>query len=173
MTDQDRKAYTGDLRATCAELFESIEGVSEDEAARRPEGGWSILDCVEHLAITERGMLRMITHASVSTEAEDRTEQEASILQYVSNLSRKAVAPASAAPNGRYPTLEQAAMRFREARERTIAFIEECPDDLRGRMLDHPFGRITARECLILITYHPRRHASQIRGLREAAASRS
>ena len=171
MTPEERTSVTAELRVTRDELLASIEGVSEEQASRRPDGGWSILDVVEHLAITERGMLRMITQAPVSASGGDRAAEEAAMLSWITDPDHKSKAPENAEPKGRYATLELAATRFKEARERTIAFVEQCPDDLRGRMLDHPRGHMSGRECLILITHHPRRHARQIQRLRSTAAA--
>lgn len=171
MTSEDRASLVAELCATRDELLAGIDGVGEEQALRHPDGEWSIRDVVEHLAITERGMLRMITQAPVSTDVADRSAEEAAMLRWITDPEHKTKAPENAQPTGRYATLELAATRFKEARERTISFVEACADDLRGRMLDHPRGHISGRECLILITYHPRRHTAQIRRLRGAAAS--
>ena len=118
--------------------------------------------------MAERGMLAMIGRATEPAEPGDRTAQEAKIADLGRNRERKLSAPEAAHPTGRYETLALALTRFQEARDRTIAFVEKSEDDLRGRLVHHPVGDITARECLLLMIEHPRRHAMQIREIATA-----
>jgi uncharacterized damage-inducible protein DinB len=174
MTTEERATLVQRLRDTRDELLAAVGGIDEDRAAARQQDRWSVRDCVEHLAITERGMLRMVQTAQPAGSVADRSRAEAAILDHGADRTRKATAPANALPTGRYETLAQAMDRFEEARARTIAFVEQCDYDLRSRVLDHPVsGRITALECLLLIVQHPRRHAAQIREMRGLTAASS
>jgi uncharacterized damage-inducible protein DinB len=169
MTNDDRASLIEQLRDSRDALLAAIADLSEEDASRKPASGWSVLDCVEHCAGAERGMLRMISEsrAMAAAAGEDRTAQEASILVQGVNRERKLEAPEAARPTGRYATLAAAASKFTEARERTIAYVEQCQDDMRGRMVQHPVGGlISARECLLVMMQHPRRHAAQIREIR-------
>lgn len=131
----------------------------------KPEKGWTILGCVEHCALAERGMLAMIAKMSEPSDDPSRANREADVMERGMDRNRPMEAPQAAYP-GRYETLELALQRFNEARDRTIAYVEKIEDDMRGRMVQHPLGRITARECLLMMIQHPRRHADQIRGIR-------
>ena len=58
MDEADRKEILRMLAEGFSALRAAIHGVTEVEAAQRPiAGGWSMLDCLEHLAVTERELL--------------------------------------------------------------------------------------------------------------------
>jgi uncharacterized damage-inducible protein DinB len=171
MTTAEREQLIRDLQESRQVLLDTLAGIPQERAAAKPADGWSILGCVEHVATAERGMLAMISRATEPAPPGDRAASEARIAEIASNRERKLPAPEAAHPTGRYETLELALSRFVEARDRTIAYIEKCEDDLRGRMVQHPVGAITARECLVLMIQHPIRHAAQIREILAQAAT--
>ena len=52
---------------------------------------------------------------------------------------------------------------FSNVRERTIQFVENCHEDVRTLLIEHPVvGRINGYETLLLIAVHSMRHAGQI-----------
>jgi uncharacterized damage-inducible protein DinB len=59
-------------------LGEALAGVDEEQAQRSPPGGgWSILGCAEHVAISERYLLSRLTSATRSDQAlENRVREE-------------------------------------------------------------------------------------------------
>ncbi len=79
-------------------------------------------------------------------------------------------APERVRPKGRYGSLATALHQFRENRERTIAYIAACEDDLRTRATQHLLGRMSCQECLMVLIAHPVRHVEQIREIKQAAA---
>jgi len=171
MNESDRCFLLNELRRSRDALFSALEGVSEAQTGWKQTSQWSILECVEHVAITERGMFRLVTEATSSAESMDRTGQEQAIREFAANRMSKRDAPENARPTGRYATLELAAQRFGEARERTAGYVAQCPHDLRMRVVNHPaFGPITAWECLLVMIGHAERHAQQIREIREQPA---
>lgn len=149
-------------------FLESVADIDEESAKRKPESGWSVLECVEHCAGAERGMLMMISKlATAAVATGDRSGIASFIDAYGTHRDTRTEAPEAAKPKGRYETLALALARFKEARDRTIAYVEQADEDLDGRMLDHPvMGRITVRECLRLMAQHAIRHAAQIREIR-------
>ncbi len=58
----ERSALVEQLRAGLDTLLQSVSGVSEIQAKFRPgPEQWSIEEIIEHLAVTEHGMYRLIT----------------------------------------------------------------------------------------------------------------
>ncbi len=165
MIPSNRAELIEALQASRRTLVEAVADLDEHRASMTPEKGWTILGCVEHCALAERGMLAMIAKMSEPVTEPDRPNREADIMELGLDRNRRLEAPQAAYP-GRYETLELALQRFNEARDRTIAYVEKLEDDMRSRMVQHPVGHITARECLLLMIQHPRRHAEQIRALR-------
>lgn len=171
MNESDRIFVLNELRRSRDALLSALEGVSDAQTQWKQATQWSILECVEHVAITERGMFRLVTEASSPTGSMDRTGQEQAIRELAANRVNKRDAPENARPTGRYATLGLATQRFREARDRTVGYVEQGPQDLRMRVVNHPaFGVITAWECLLVMSGHAERHAQQIREIREQPA---
>ena len=141
-----------------------LEGVTEEQARKKPaDGGWSILECVEHVALAERGMLRMTQKAPDGDQPTD-LERDAKILQSGSDRSRKAKSPEVALPTGRWPTLAEAAAQFRQNREQTIAYVRESTEQaLRRKAVLHPLaGMLDGYQILLLMSAHVERHLKQI-----------
>jgi hypothetical protein len=96
--------------------------------------------------------------------------REALIRARAPNRSRKVPAPEAAVPRGRYRTLEEALAAFTQARQLTIAYVEGCGEDLRGKITTHPILKVaTCHETLLMMAAHPERHAKQIEEIRSAS----
>ncbi len=163
MTDSERALVKEQLSAGREALLAAVEGLSEAQAGFKPSPeAWSILECLEHVAVAERQMLNMIQGAGEGGRP-SAPDRDLAFAASARDRSRKFVAPDPAKPRGRYATLEEARRKFIEYRERTVAFVERCSDNLRTRNVLHPIaGQIDAYRCLLLIAAHPSRHAAQI-----------
>ena len=168
MDATDRQQILKLLAESREALLSAAANVSEEKARVRPAPDqWSVLDCVEHVAITEHFMFTSIaTKLAPAPPSGDRGREEL-FLREVANRSRKISAPDRAHPTGRFPTLAAALEQFNQSRARSIDFVENCDKDLRAHTAPHPlFGPITGQEYLIILALHPARHAVQIRELR-------
>jgi uncharacterized damage-inducible protein DinB len=168
MNPADRSQMLRMLAESRDQLVDATTGVSDEQAKTRPAPDrWSILECVEHVGRAENGMFGMLTTQMVpSGVAGDRSREEFLIRGAVDRNQRVA-APDRAHPVGRFATLAEALDDFREKHRRTLAYIEECAEDLRSCSMQHPVvGPCTGQEFLILMALHPARHAKQIREVR-------
>jgi hypothetical protein len=168
MDAPDRKQILQLLADSREALFASVANVSEEKARIRPAPDqWSVLDCVEHVAITEHFMLTTISTKLAPAPPFGDHGREEFFLREVANRARKIGAPDRAHPTGRFPTLAAALEQFKQSRARSIEFVEHCDKDLRAHTGPHPlFGPITGQEYLIILALHPARHAAQIREVR-------
>jgi uncharacterized damage-inducible protein DinB len=166
MTPTERNTILDQLQSAKAALAAELAGLSDAQVRYRPEPGrWSILDCVEHIAVAEAAMYILVVRQSVPSEPGEGREEK--YLKHSTNRSRKFSAPEGMHPTGRYPSLTAAWQTFLECRDRTIRYIGETEDDLRARKTMHPAaGEVTCRECLALMIGHPLRHAGQIREIK-------
>jgi len=168
MDATDRQQILKLLAESREALLSAAANVSEEKARVRPAPDqWSVLDCVEHVAITEHFMFTSIaTKLAPAPPSGDRGREEL-FLREVASRSRKISAPDRAHPTGRFPTLAAALEQFNQSRARSIDFVEHCDKDLRAHTAPHPlFGPITGQEYLIILALHPARHAAQIREVR-------
>jgi uncharacterized damage-inducible protein DinB len=139
-------------------LHEAVANLTEDEAARKPDPSrWSVRDCIEHLALSERGLLRRLTQATPAEPSAPRQQQLAAA------LANPLAAPEHVQPTGRFETLAQSLEKFDKARAETIRYVEQHQTELPGRRAQHPLiGEVTGEELVWIMSMHVRRHTAQI-----------
>ena len=174
LTDQEREKALGLLNRSRQALLESIQGVTENQARWKPAPErWSILEYVEHLAISDDGLINVIRR-SLATPArpespEQRKEREDRIR---ANPIPRGVnqAPEPLHPHGRFASLELAAEAFLAARERSLEFARNTADDLRSHFSNHDvLGPLDGYQWLIGNARHAETHAAHIREIRGMA----
>uniref|UniRef100_Q01Q13 DinB-like domain-containing protein n=1 Tax=Solibacter usitatus (strain Ellin6076) TaxID=234267 RepID=Q01Q13_SOLUE len=155
------------LKLCRSQYLEGLAAFPEEKASVKPAGGgWSMLECAEHVALVEFGLFRRITSQSTPLREEAGRHREALFLAHGLDRTRKISAPEPAQPSGRFTTLAEAGEAFAKYRGRTIGWVETCGENLRLRSIVHPaMGTMTAYECLILMSLHPLRHLEQMREL--------
>lgn len=170
MTAHEKEQILADLETGRKAILAVLDGVSEDVAAQAPAPGrWSMLECVEHLAVSEDYLLSQIAASRPSDRAVANPEREARIVAAGLDRTRAFASPEVGKPTGRFRTMEEAIRHFLAARERTIRLVESCQDDLRLKLTSHPIaGTVNCYEVLLMIAAHPRRHAEQIKEIRTA-----
>jgi DinB superfamily len=158
----------------CQALLDALDGITEEQAKRTPAPGcWSVLECVEHVAVVEAYLFTRLIDGRKVEETGINPAREGLIAQRGADRSRKVPAPEGARPTGRYATVPAALQAFLDARERTIAYLEACDEDLRAKLTTHPLlGATNCHETVLMIGLHPKRHAGQIREIRAAATLR-
>jgi hypothetical protein len=170
MDPNEKQKILAELHTGRSTLIAVLAGMTEDQATRIPSpGSWSVLQCVEHLAVAENNLLSRITAAQQSSSSTLNPRREALLVTRGLDRTRKLQAPEAAVPTGRFPTLSAALQQFLHGRARTILFVEQCTDDLRCRQTSHPLiGDINCHELLLLIAVHPLRHIQQIEEIKAA-----
>lgn len=164
MNADERAALIEKLGTSRDALVTGLADISNSQAKFKPgPDSWSIEEIVEHLAVAEHGMYRLITAYSQPSESSPGSTREDIFEKLGTDRSRKVSAPEHARPTGRYGSLANALDKFLANRQRTITYIESCQEDLRMRIVTHPLGSITCRECLALMIGHPLQHLEQIR----------
>lgn len=145
-------------------LLESLEGVSAETALRAPAPGkWTILDCIEHLAVSEDYLFSQIAGATASETSAIPPQREALIAERALDRTRRFESPEELRPAGRFPTLAASLEHFLASRDRTVRFVEGNRENLRSRVTAHPLvGPATCYEMLLMLALHPLRHAEQI-----------
>lgn len=159
-----------------SELRAAVDGVTEAEAAKRPAaGGWSVLDCIEHLAVTERELLTGVQTAVPAAERQHNPVREAKILDRALDRTRFIAAPDVVLPASRFHSVDAALAAFEGARVETVRFVEGFEGDPRSWLTTHPMvrGPVNCYEMFLMIALHPKRHAQQIIQTRAIEAARA
>jgi hypothetical protein len=158
------------LGSSSREFVLALDGLSDAAASAKPaENCWSVIDCVEHICITEGLGLKRLQSAEAAEPQVDSAREQFLASQVVQR-ENKIPGPPITMPTGRFATLVEALSEFVAARGRTIAFVSCCPN-LSSLRLTHPvFGPLNGREYVVLIAGHARRHAAQIADIRAQMA---
>lgn len=170
MTPETRTDAVQLLEDSREELESAVSGISEAQAGQRPEPGrWSVLECVEHLALVEERFLGRLREAGRLAETRIDKQRESDLLARVINRTARAQSPEAVQPANRFATLAQAVEEFRAARARTIRFAQEGGQELYSLGVEHArFGAMNGAEFIRVIAGHVQRHAAQIREVRAA-----
>lgn len=171
MSPHEKQKLLADLHQGRTLFLDALRDVSEDLTARPPApGSWSVLECVEHIAVSEDYLFSQILAARSVPEPMINSKREAMIVAVGLDRNRKIQAPDVGKPAGRFSTLAEAVGRFQSVRARTIEFTQNCSDDLRCRITSHPLldTPVNCYEMLLMIAVHPYRHAKQIEEIKAA-----
>jgi len=164
MRAHEKKKLLADLERGRQTLLDVLAGVTEELAARKPAPEkWSILECVEHLAVSEEYLLSQIAVSVHSDTPAISRNREVLIVQNGLDRKRKFQSPEVGRPTGRFATLARALQEFLAHRQRTILYVTGCGEDLRCRLTTHPMiATVNCYEVLLMIAVHPLRHVKQI-----------
>ena len=157
------------LRDSRAEFLAAATGLSEAHATMSPAPGrWSVVECVKHVVIVESMVLSSLRNPIAEPAPPVNKEREAQILSRVADRTRAVQAPEPVRPSGRVATLALALAEFEAIRAEGIHFAQRQGGGLYSLPMKHPFfGICNGSEAMVLIAAHSRRHAAQIREIRE------
>jgi hypothetical protein len=173
VADSERQEILQDLKKGRDALRDALAGVDEHMAAREPgPGRWSVLECVEHLGVSEQFLLSRLAAAAEGDRLAGSRVREAMIVGRGQDRTRPVESPEAGRPTGRFQSVDEALAFFDSVRAETIQYVEGFSGDLRCWLTSHPLipGPVNCYEILLLISMHPVRHAKQIEEIRAALA---
>ena len=176
MNEGEKLEVLRKLQAGRDAVDEALAGGDDAMEMRRPaSGGWSVLDCVEHVVVTERYLLTRLEAANLSGQPFEKWRREAKIAALAMDRTRHIEAPEQVRPCGRFKSVSEAMTAFDATRAEVIRWVENCGGDLRRLLTDHALieGPVTCAEMLVMISAHPARHAQQIEAIRSQLAAGS
>lgn len=173
MNDHQRQEILAFLDKGSTALLDALKNVPVASAVRSPgPGEWSILQCVEHLAVSEDYLFSQILASQHSQTPFVNKQLEALIVARGVDRSRRVESPLEGQPAEQFSTLPEAVQHFLASRERTMEFVRENEEDLRSKITSHPlFGKVNCYETLLIMAVHPLRHAKQIEQIKAALGS--
>lgn len=158
------------IERTREQFYGRVEGLSDEQAGARPSpDAWSVAEIAEHLALIERGLLRMMKGVLAQAEAAGGAGEMRpfTLDQHVERArTEKYVAPEIARPKGE-ARLADSLAHLRRSREELRALrprIEAA--DLNATSYPHPaFGPLNVYQWLAFIGVHEARHLRQVEAL--------
>ena len=170
LMDDERREILLKLQAGADALANAWRDVDEQTASLRPRPeSWSVLECVAHVALTERALMSRLKEARDGGQSHEDRPREEKFAGLALNRSRRIEAPPLVRPDCNSKTLAQAVEDFNAARQDTVRFVQEFRGELRSWLTVHPLitRPVNCYEMLLLLALHPARHAQQIAEIRE------
>ena len=169
------------LDETRAAVLRAVEGLSPDDAARRPEANaWSVDEILTHLSLVEPGVAKRIAKSvgKAKTEGLERETSVESVLRSLDGpaletLRAKQVAPEFVEPKT-VLTLPEALAALALSRESLRHAMAEADGwALEKVVAPHlRLGTLNMYQWLVFLGRHERRHLAQIERTIAAVASR-
>src|ERR1041385_2629310 len=135
------------LEAGRRDFLEATHDLTPANASAKPSPErWSVLECIEHVAVVEGRFLGWIAAGSVAAPPRDE-EKEMRLYNSLRNRESKFEAPEAVRPQGRFETLAAALAEFNAARDRSIQMVQERGDSLYSIGATHGrFGNLNGVE---------------------------
>ncbi len=165
-----------EIRGIREKTLRLLEGITSEEAARRPEGGgWSLGEVAHHLVLAEEFMrgqvlaiLREHAEGKIALEPSGLPERGPDFFESIADLSK---IPPVKAPEALIPThgldFNELLSPLRSLPGETAGLLAEFKDvDMDRLSFQHPvLGKLSLYERIRFIGYHELRHHAQIRAL--------
>jgi len=171
LTKKEREDAASYFKETQKRLNDQIKGMSENQLKWKPaDSVWSITDCVEHLALSEKNLFDWAM-STLKTEANPakRTEVKRSdedVKKIMTDRSFRVKTREGFIPTGQFGDAKQTMKVFDERRNALIKYVKETNDDLRNHFAESPFGVLDTYQLLLFLSGHTRRHTLQIEELK-------
>jgi uncharacterized damage-inducible protein DinB len=171
MNQHEEQQMLSSLTNGLSALVSALQGVSPESSVAIPAPGkWSILQCVEHVALSEDFLFSRILAAEQTEAPLLNAEREARIAARGTDRTKPAEAPEPVRPRGVFATVDEALQHLLASRERTLQFVREhARDDLRCWIASvPPFGTLNCQEVLMLMAAHLFRHTMQMQEIEQS-----
>lgn len=170
LTQAERDRAMSYLHATQKQITDTIQTLSPAQLAyHAAPDRWSVADCLEHLALTERGLFGMVT-AQVMKSPPAPPEKliltqgkDEAVVKAISSRDVKAKAPEMFVPSNKWKTTDETLAAFRAARKDTIAYVQTTPAALRTHLAEMPGMTMDGYQVILMIGAHTERHHAQMK----------
>ncbi len=168
ITDTERIYAIDFLKSSQHNLHQSVSGLSDEQATYKPNASrWSIVQCVEHIVLVEKGIFRaVLAGMSASPDPEKRNRVRVSDIDVIKSVRSRAMttpSPAAFVPTGRFPDIKMALQAFDEHRAAAIDFMQTTENDLRTHYFEHfILGTLDIYQAILLMASHVERHRKQV-----------
>ncbi len=169
MTIEEREEQVDRLEESRQVVRKAIDGLTDHQWRFVPaEGGWSIGQCLEHIAHIETRIIAELKENIRNSPADPQLPQttlgkETFLKRGVPNRTRKVEMPTLFDyPQGTKPGTVLI-IDFDAARDQTILFLRKTPVDLRQWGTEHMiFKTLNGCQWMLFIALHAERHAAQM-----------
>jgi hypothetical protein len=169
LTVPEREVAMKELIETRQKFLASMKGLSEAQFRWKPAPDrWSVAEIAEHLALAEERLFGMITEKIMKSPtppellAQVQRDDE-KLRKNVLDRSNKVKAPEMLQPAGKYNSVDAVTTAFNDNRDKTVAYVRNTQEDLRGHAAPHPLLKaLDGYQWILLLSAHSARHTAQI-----------
>lgn len=162
-----RKSALEAMQHSTSALLVAIGDVSDVQWRLRPaDQEWSIAETVEHVVLTNRGILARLRGLLAAPLGSDTVRFDDGAIS--DEMFRGPAPPGFAEPTGRFATRAEGVAALRASCDAVAAWAEAAPEqDLRSHGLPHPvFGVFDGVQWILFGAAHMDNHVPQLRALR-------
>ncbi|WP_370086754.1 DinB family protein [Ekhidna sp.] len=168
LNPDERKRAIAHLKETENNLVSLTRGLSEQQLNfKEDDTAWSIAECVEHIAISEKNLIGMIQMSlKEDSDPSKRSEVQMTddqILGLIESREQKVKTRTEFEPTNSFGSYAETMKTFRERRKANLQFVKSTREDLRNHYLQFPFGLIDSYQGILFMSGHTRRHTDQIK----------
>ena len=168
LTVDERGLLLDRLDASRARLRQALAASSQEQLNRRPvDGGWTALECAEHLVLTEQALGKVVRDMLGGTPDPALPLQlrgrDGAVVAAMSDRSQKRKTFDFLMPNGAYATGPAVLDAFLARRADTMDLVRSSKDAVHHFAAPlEGLGVLDAYQWLLLIAAHTDRHIEQI-----------
>jgi hypothetical protein len=164
----ERQRLVAHFEMTESWLVDEASNLSPEQLKFRPTPtSWNILDCVEHLNLSEPGYWKMLKSAMAAPASKKGTPStDLDRLWYGIDRTERTKTVPSETPKATYTELGPALKDFRALRATMLTYIRSNNDDWRHHLI--PEWDRDAYQWMLMISAHSQRHILQIREIKHA-----
>jgi len=169
LTPAERKFAIDYLNKTKIRFLNDVKGLSTTQLYFRPaDSGWSVAQCVEHIALSE-DLIKQWAHgalkgvATPERKSEEKYTPETLIVVVTDRSKNRAMTGQAWMPDGKFPNTAAAIQAFIDRRDSTITYVGSTQDDLKEHFIEHPqWGTLDLYEAFVMLSAHCERHTLQL-----------
>lgn len=168
LSDADRTMLLTQLTQTRNHLIKTLEGLTSAQLHfKASENSWSIIECVEHLALTEEMFLKTV-HKSVAEGPKPELRDslvftDDQIMPMIVDRSNKVKTAQPFEPSGKFGSPDETVEALLNTRTELMEYVMNTDDDLRNCFnSDLPFGTVDGVQLIVFIAGHAERHILQM-----------
>ncbi|MEO9484794.1 MAG: DinB family protein [Ekhidna sp.] len=174
ISNTERKKALTHLKATQSELVSLVNGLEENQVNfKMDENSWSIAECLEHIAISEKNLIGMI-QGGLEGESDPSKRSEVAmsddqILGLITSREQKVKTRKEFEPTNSFDGFDGTLKAFKDRRKSNMKFVKSTDADLRNHFLQFPFGLIDTYQGILFMSGHTERHTNQIKEIMASA----
>ena len=151
------------------DLESAVSNLTQDELYYKPkDGGWSVMNCLEHLAIVEELLVGKISQSIAENNVDmtkDLSANDWLVISQVGDRGNKVVTPEPFRPKveNAKKTKEDFLKGIKDLRNELIALVEKTDVDLRHIFGPYPYGEADGIQRCYVVGVHTFRHTMQLK----------